>query len=255
VENQAEPAAREADPQLFRESYQTRLISGWVERDTRNAFFDPTRGSYQNGLIQFAGGALGGNNGFLKGTVGNIRFRGLPIGSWILATRVQVGYIIPSDKDTTVAGKPITSRVELIPLEDRYLLGGANSVRGYAQDGLDGQTGTSLAAGGTAGEGGLAQLLVNIEVRVPLFWRLGAVGFLDAGNVWQDRKAITWERFVPHGSRRDVESEDLRYSYGLGIRLGTPVGPFRIDYARKWNQPESNEEGRDRWHVAIGHAF
>lgn len=253
VNNKAPLAVRENDPQLYRPSYETRLLTGRVERDSRNAFFNPTGGSYQNVRLQIAGGALGGNNGFFKTTAGNVRFRGLPVDNWVLATRIQAGYIVPSSKDSTVAGRPVASQVELIPPEDRYLLGGANTVRGYALDALDGRPRT--VTGTTAAEGGLVSLLANVELRVPLFWRLGAVGFLDAGNVWQDRHDLRLARLVPHGNRAQANFNDLRYSYGLGLRFMTPVGPLRVDYARKWNYPVEESEGRDRWHVAIGQAF
>lgn len=253
VNNNAPPLVRENDPQLYRERYTTRLLSGRVERDTRNDFFNPSGGSYQNVRAEIAGGALGGNNGFFKTTLGNVRFRGLPLDNWVLATRIQAGYIVPSSKDSTVAGRPVASQVELIPSEDRYLLGGANTVRGYAQDALDGRPRTDATT--TAAEGGLVSLMANVELRIPLFWRLGVVGFLDAGNVWQDRHDITVRRLVPHGNRAEADFKDLRYAYGLGLRLMTPVGPLRVDYARKWNFPLEESEGRDRWHVAIGQAF
>jgi outer membrane protein insertion porin family len=200
--------------------------------------------------VQLAGGALGGNNAFLKQTAGTINFLKMPVTAWTLAARLRVGYIIPSSSDSTVSGEPIDSRVELIPTEDRYLLGGANTVRGYDQDELDGVT------GGTNGpEGGLASILAGVEARFPLFWRLSGVFFLDAGNVWQDRRFLTLERLVPHQDRTEVTPYDLRYSYGMGIRFNTALGPIRIDYARKWNRPEDYRGGKDAWHVALGHAF
>jgi outer membrane protein assembly factor BamA len=253
VNNDADPRARDTDPQLFRNAYQTRLISAWIERDSRNAFFNPTRGSYQNALFQVAGGALGGNNAFFKQTVGTIQLLRMPVGSWTLASRVQLGYIIPSSGDSTVAGKPIDTQVELIPNEDRYLLGGANTVRGYEQDELDGVVAGAIRT--EAQRGGLALVLMGTELRFPLLGRLSGVAFLDAGNVWQDRRFLTLDRFVPHQDRNEVNPLDVRYSYGLGVRFNTALGPIRIDYARKWNLPETYERGKDAWHVALGHAF
>jgi outer membrane protein insertion porin family len=253
VNNDAEDRARESDPQLFRDAYQTRLVTGWVERDKRNAFFSPSRGSYQNALFQFAGGALGGNNSFIKQTLGTIHFVRIPVRSGVLATRLQLGYIVPSRDDSTVAGKLIDTRVELIPNEDRFFLGGANTVRGYEQDELDGTvSAASIIEKGQ--EGGLAEFLFGAELRFRLVWRLSGVAFVDAGNVWQDRRFITLERFIPHGNRSEVDPLDVRYSYGLGLRFNTPLGPVRLDYARRWNRP-LDEIGKDRWHVALGHAF
>lgn len=252
VWNNASQAARLSDPQLYRDSYTTRLLSGFVERDSRNDFFSPTGGSYQSGLVQFAGGALGGNNGFFKQTAGTINFLPVPGFPAVLATRLQLGYIIAGN-DSTVAGRPIDSRVELIPNEDRFLLGGANTVRGYIQNELDGSPGTGDV--GTGQKGGLAQFLFCTELRFPLLWRFSGVCFLDAGNVWQDRAFLKWNRFVPHQNRREVTPYDVRYAYGVGLRFNTLLGPVRVDYARKWNLPETYELGKDRWYVALGHAF
>jgi outer membrane protein insertion porin family len=250
VNNDADPRARLIDPQFYRDTYQTRLLSGWVERDSRNAFFSPTRGTYQTALVQFAGGALGGNNSFLKQTAGTINFFTMPVTSWTLATRLRVGYIVPGSNDSTVSGRRIDTPVELIPNEDRYLLGGATTVRGYTQDELDGAAGGSSNA-----QGGLASLLVSVETRFPLFWRLSGVFFTDAGNVWQDRRFLTLDRLVPHQDRTEVSPYDLRYTYGLGVRFNTALGPIRVDYARKWNRPVDYQGGKDGWHVALGHAF
>ncbi len=249
VHNDADSAARYNDPQLYRNSYQTRLITLRVERDTRNDFFSPTGGTYETVTLESAGGALGGNNAFRKGTMALMGFDAAPVDHWVLAGRLQVGLINPSSGASTLFGRPVTSRVELIPAEDRYRLGGSNTVRGYYQDELDGTTAPDQSVGG------LTELLANMELRMPMFWRLSMVGFLDAGNVWQNRTFLSWKRFVPHTDPGRVSYYDVRYSYGAGIRLATPVGPIRIDYARKWNIPEGAGERKDRWHVALGQAF
>ena len=51
--------------------------------------------------------------------------------------------------------------------------------------------------------------------------KLGAVGFLDYGNVWAD----AWS-FHPG---------DLRYAVGPGLRYQTPIGPIRLDFGYQLN--------------------
>jgi outer membrane translocation and assembly module TamA len=79
------------------------------------------------------------------------------------------------------------------------------------------------------------------------------------GNVWQNPSSLDIGDFVPHSDRNKVESDDVRYTYGLGLRFATPVGPFRVDYAWKWNFPNEpvgqQESRRGGWHVGIGQAF
>ncbi len=247
VFNSADSIAADNDPQLYRESYVTRSLSGRIDLDDRNNFFEPTAGGYYDLFLETAGGALGGNNSFYKGNVGVAQF-GLPprVGP-VLAARVLAGYIHAAD-DSLVGGRPVSSKVQTIPVEDRYFLGGGNTVRGYFQNELDGTLGQP-----GVGPGGLVQWLTNLEARWRLFGRFGAVGFLDMGNVWVDEAQFTLDSFFPHSDPEKVEPTDVRYSYGLGLRFSTPLGPVRLDYARKWNYLPG--EDRDRIHFAIGHAF
>ena len=62
--------------------------------------------------------------------------------------------------------------------------------------------------------------IANAEIRVPfpLFPRWRLVGFVDAGAVWED---VT--------DRNDPVQ--IRVTPGLGVRIGTPLGPARLDVA------------------------
>jgi len=252
--NQADSAAEALDPFLARETYTQRLVSGWIERDTRNSFFDPTRGSYFYDLGQLGWGALGGSGGFAKLDGSAIHIVQLPVRSIVMVGRIQGGYIWPTSNDTVVAGQRINTQAELVPTQDRFILGGGTTIRGYEQDELNG-----VAPGDSLAGGGLSKLMANVEFRAPLFWRLGLVGFLDMGNVWQNPSRLDLGDFVPHFDRNKVESDDVRYTYGLGLRFATPVGPLRVDYAWKWNFPNEpvgqQESRRSGWHVGIGQAF
>ena len=80
-----------------------------------------------------------------------------------------------------------------------------------------------------------------------LFGRLGAVAFVDAGNVLVN----SW----------DFRLSNLRYDVGPGLRYASPIGPLRIDFAFQLNRipdllidgvPESR---RWRVHFSIGQTF
>ncbi|NNF08365.1 MAG: BamA/TamA family outer membrane protein [Candidatus Eisenbacteria bacterium] len=254
VDNDSEASAIERDPQLSRETYQTRSLTGRIQLDSRNDFFEPNKGSYREVSIEVAGGALGGNNGFRKATGTLTKFVPMVPGRAVLAWRLQVGSIDATNAKTTFTGDPVESEVQLVPIEDRYLLGGANTVRGFDQNELDGRR-TSVGEEETE-EGGIVSLLGNLETRVALFSRLSLVGFLDAGNVWQDDSELALRGLIPRSNSSDVSPSDLRYSFGAGLRVATPVGPVRVDYARKWNVPELLMEAKkDTWHVSLGHTF
>jgi outer membrane protein insertion porin family len=64
--------------------------------------------------------------------------------------------------------------------------------------------------------------------------------FTDAGNVW--RTSATFPL------------NELHYAGGCGLRLDTPIGPVRTDFAWKINR-QAGEQKRFEFHLSIGHAF
>jgi outer membrane translocation and assembly module TamA len=77
--------------------------------------------------------------------------------------------------------------------------------------------------------------------------KLGAVAFVDYGNVWSK----AW----------DLDAGDLRYAIGPGLRYQTPIGPARIDLGYQLNPIDNllvDGEPQSRpWriHFSIGQAF
>ena len=118
---------------------------------------------------------------------------------------------------------------ELIP-DVRFYAGGSYSVRGYPTESL----GPREDLGGVLYvTGGSALLVVNEELRVPVHARLMAVGFFDAGQVWE--------------SSSDFGS-GLAKSLGLGVRALTPLGVLRLDAAF----PLDRREGDSAWRLTFG---
>jgi len=121
---------------------------------------------------------------------------------------------------------------ELI-LSERFFAGGAGTVRGVGEDRLGGRDFFGDPTGGQA------SLVLNQEVRVPIYRWVRGIGFFDAGNVFN-----RW---------RDVRLGDLVGSIGIGVRLATPFALLRADYAKAiWagTLPRSG-----RFIFGIGHAF
>jgi len=148
----------------------------------------------------------------------------------IVASRVQAGSIAPTGG--------LSANV---PFSKRYFLGGATSIRGWGRYEVSPLSGSGLPLGG------LSMFLATGELRVRLKGQLGAVAFLDIGNVWAD----PWR----------VHPGDLRYAVGPGLRYNTPVGPVRFDVGYQLNpEPGLLVNGRPetrRWriHFSIGQAF
>jgi outer membrane translocation and assembly module TamA len=148
----------------------------------------------------------------------------------VLASRLQFGNIRPSGNDPTN-----------VPFSKKYFLGGATSIRGWGRYEV-----SPLSASGLP-LGGLSMLAISEELRATLRGKLGAVLFIDAGNVWADSF--------------DFNLRDLRYSVGPGLRYQTPIGPIRFDVGYQLNPiPELLVNGapqtrRFRLHFSIGQAF
>jgi outer membrane protein insertion porin family len=106
-------------------------------------------------------------------------------------------------------------------------------VRGFEQNGLGPQTpeGDSL--------GGQAIVVVNQELRFPIWRDLKGGVFWDAGNVW-----LLSDQF---------RSSDLRQSVGGGLRYMLPFGPIRVEYG--WILKRQPGEPRGRFVFGLGHAF
>ena len=85
--------------------------------------------------------------------------------------------------------------------------------------------------------GGTKLLILNGELRAPLFWRFGGVLFVDAGNTFTEAESI--------------RLRDLAVGMGVGLRINTPLAPIRIDLG----SPRSFGKTGLRWHFSIGQMF
>lgn len=163
----------------------------------------------------------------------------------ILANRVSGGAIYFSAQDS-------------LPQDILLYNGGTNDVRGWNRFELGPQRPVFDDQGNFqnfAARGGRISFTINTELRLRLdsfFKGFGIAGFLDGGQVWR--------------TFGDVAMSDLQFGLGGGFRYQSPVGPIRIDIARKLNP--TNEDLNiyqgvnygspwDRWgiHFSIGQAF
>jgi outer membrane protein assembly factor BamA len=186
--------------------------------DTRNDPVDATRGMLLSSSFDYAPAALGTEFRFVKHLAQAYYFR-----QWrrlVFASAARFG----------VAGA-LDDQVLL--LSERFTAGGAHSVRGAAEDGL----GPRDFFGATGGE---AVVVLNQEVRFPIYRWLRGVGFVDAGNVFERRS--------------DIDLGALVGSAGFGLRLETPFALLRVDYGRLFSPgPGTGRSGR--WMFGIGQAF
>ena len=207
-------------------------VDAGVSFDNTDSLFQPTRGSLINLSHQLGLPYLGGEYGYNKTTLLVTRYLEVRDG-WILAGKILPGVIFGYGGEN-----------DRVPLFQRLFSGGANSVRGYERRQLGPKD--NPAAFGQARDpepvGGRALLETSLELRFPLRGNLRGAMFVDGGNVWSDPD--------------ELSIGDLKYTPGLGIRYATPVGPVRLDIARRTAEEERGEN-LPRWvfHISIGPAF
>jgi len=123
-------------------------------------------------------------------------------------------------------------------LEQKFFAGGAYSLRGWPLYAL----GIGIDSNSVFGRTGYAMFEANAEWRyrwfiLPDTWinrvvfnRLSSDFFVDAGNVWSDRKKWAWVEQMPAQIAVDI---------GAGMRYDTPVGPLRLDFGYRFYDPYS----------------
>jgi outer membrane protein insertion porin family len=204
-----------------------RLIIGSINpslvRDTTDNQFDPKLGTIHSITIKDAAKLLGSKVQMVKIIQRNgFFFSPTPTGTFALSTRIGVAERF--------------GETQLIPISERFFVGGRSTVRGYAHHTL-GLEGTTLINGEPAG--GNALLILNEEFRLAVSGAFGMVFFFDHGNVWREFDEISFK--------------EIKSTTGIGLRYNTPVGPFRVDWGYKLNR-EGSEPPHD-FYVTLGHAF
>jgi outer membrane protein insertion porin family/translocation and assembly module TamA len=198
-------------------------------RNTTNNLLDATRGYVLNGHLEEAGRFMWGTYNYYSAQ-GEARHYLSIAKKAVFANRLNVGGIRPQ------------GNVDLnVPFHKRLFLGGATSIRGWGRYEVSPLSGFGFPIGG------LSMFEGSSEIRMPLRGKLGAVAFVDYGNVWLDSFSY--------------KLGDLRYAVGPGLRYLTPIGPARIDLGYQVNPIQgllvNGQPEKRRWrvHFSIGQAF
>ena len=115
---------------------------------------------------------------------------------------------------------------------ERFRAGGANTIRGFANDSVGPRNVFDDPAGGQA------VAILNEELRYHHPSGLGAAVFYDGGNVFESVSEL---------------SLDWRHTLGAGLRYASPVGLLRLDLGMPLNP--RNGDKRFRYFISLGQAF
>lgn len=199
-------------------------------RDTRDNIWDATRGSKSSIGIEYAGGPLQGDVNYYKPTLSfsyNLKLFSIEDYPFVLSFANRFGFV----------GR--FGDTKSVPVYERYFLGGAETVRGYSNNGQIGPL-----------NGGRVYDVANVEFKFPLArerrrtivqWAF----FFDIGN--------SWEGFDDISTRIGTGTTNLKTGAGFGIRFTTPAFPIRLDWGHGFNHKTG--EQRSDIYFTLGNLF
>jgi len=191
----------------------TSAISLTPSYDTRDDFFNPTRGGRHSLFIEYAGGILDFDNDFVKVLGQTSWYFPLPLNT-VLNLRGQAGFVEP------YGGKKV-------PIYEKFFAGGMYTIRGF-EYGMAGPIDKNNEPVGAN-----YMVVGNIELVFPLAREIGLRGalFFDIGKAWG----------VDAGSGIQGD-RGIKFGAGPGIRWFSPFGPIRLDLGFNLN-PKRGEKG------------
>jgi outer membrane protein assembly complex protein YaeT len=194
------------------------LVFG-LARDTRDSSYLPTTGTLLQASMLWSSPALGADLDFIELDTGVTRFFRLRPGTVLgISGRFRARHILDDRTD--------------LPIQERYFLGGATTVRCFYEDELG-----PLDNGEP--RGGLTALEASAEMRQRLRGELYGALFFDYGTVDAEGFSVSG---LPG------------FAVGAGVRYYLPVGPIRFDVAYN---PGDLFAANARWafHLAVGFSF
>ncbi len=220
-------------------------------RDRANSLFNPTQGYHVLFNAEHASSVTGSAFSYNRLVAAATRYYQARQGQ-VLALRVQAGWVSAGTFSLLGGG------ADIIHPQKRFYAGGANSVRGFAQNQLGPRVLTAdvtrllsdapgdgrplcLPAevmdltcdanalddadfGTPRPTGGRMLLEGGLEYRVPFGPRVEGAVFADFGRVWEEAEAVDASRF--------------EVAPGLGVRYLSPIGPIRIDVGYRFRGVE-----------------
>ncbi|MBO9199409.1 MULTISPECIES: translocation and assembly module lipoprotein TamL [Niastella] len=202
--------------------------------------------TYLHAGVEFAGTTLGlikGNHGYFSTKVANAYFM------QFVKAGVDCRYFLKLNPQVTWANRIIIGtsypygNSPFLPFSRQYLIGGANSLRGFLPRhlGPGSAQATDIQQSAFPQIGGDYKLETSTEIRFPLAGRLKSAFFVDAGNIWM-KDSVLYEKA---GQLTKDFYKQIAMDAGLGLRIDVSILIIRLDLAMPFYKPWL-EEG-ERW--------
>jgi outer membrane protein insertion porin family len=186
--------------------------------NTTNDIFYPSKGIRLNATLSYAGLGFSSMVDYYKIDFSLVNYM-VVSGHTVLASKISTGVIYALGRD------------KITPIEERYLIGGASSLRGWERHAISPLNIAGFPVGGNT------MIEAGAELRFPVYEIFNGAVFVDAGNVWSE----SYRYVLP----------DLHYDAGIGLRVRTPIGPVRLDFAT----PVINDKPGLQFFLSVGQAF
>lgn len=242
-----------ASGNLDRRTFHTwRIEAGWA-RDSRNRYFNPTRGTFQQLGAEIA--LPGSTQEFYKLYYRYGRY--FPVSSWLtllatgdLAYGDGYGNSVPMIDCTPLINNPGIELPEQacnegsrLPFFENFYAGGVRSIRGFEDNSL-GPRDPSPGIIDPRPIGGAFRTVGSLEAIFPTPFQRGRDStrlswFVDFGNVYP--------------SVRDFEIDDFRVSTGLSFQWRAPVGPIVLNLSYPIKKQDNDEV--ERFQFTFGTMF
>jgi outer membrane protein insertion porin family len=213
------------DTDLTVEEIRLGSIGGSIARDTRDDILSPTRGRFASIDYRLYAKTLGSGPQFNRLFLSTATFHTLKR-NLVVGASARIGFAPPFGS------------TGVVPLSQRFFAGGDTTLRGFLAD----EAGPVQFPANPNDDdpsydpvGGQLSVILNAELRFPVWRSLGGVLFYDAGNVF-----VSASEFRFSGSETIVDDDlgcviqdGFRHVLGAGLRIDTPLGPIRLEYGRK----------------------
>lgn len=195
-----------------------RMISIRSKLDYSDHPLFPTQGVVVTGDIYSVGGPLGGTRDYQKVDTGIQTYIPMPR-RIVFAARVKYGAIF-NWKENYDTYEDV--------LFEKFYLGGTKSLRGWNALQYPDERKSDIHLNGKE-----IRFLTSFELRFPVFGPLGAEIFTDGGQIWDNSS--------------EISLSDLSWNVGAGLTYTSPLGPVRLDFAYKIDNPYE----LDPWEVLL----